>query len=276
MSLLSLLNQPDVRARFRHEFSAPRLKVRPELRVPPLVDDAGHIGTAFDYLLRFHLERLNPYAVTRRWVAEAAIEELPARSPVQKIARRVVTAAKKNLLRYVQTGNLDDALVESALSLARVALCIRAGLTQYIGDPIDPDAVAELKQLLALIDPAVFTARQVCVLNPTFGLASHMVGGADADLILDHTLIEVKVTKDASLKRQYVNQIIGYYMLYDIERESPLYEWVEKALPITHVAIYFARHAYLHLMPIDETLSLETYPALRRWFQDRAGEESDC
>ena len=274
MSLTSLLNRPDVRARFRQEFSTSRLKVKPELRVPPQARDASHVGTAFDYLLRFYLERLNPSALTHETLAEKVLDLLPARSPEGKTARRIVTTAKTNLLRYRQTGTLDDALVESALALARLDLVHRAGLTQYVGEPPDPIAVAELKQLIALVDPAVFTARQFCVLNPTFGLASHMVGGADADLVLDHMLIDVKVTKDSSLKRPDLNQVIGYYILYDIEKGSPIEEWLKSPPSITHVAIYFARHAYLHMIPIDEILNPETYPAFREWFQGRAREES--
>lgn len=49
---------------------------------------------------------------------------------------------------------------------------------------------------LALVRPEEFRAKRTCVLNPTFGAASELVGAADGDLILDGTLIDVKVNKN--------------------------------------------------------------------------------
>src|SRR5437773_972190 len=70
MSLTSFLNNPDVRKKFREEF--PRQPVRRKLTplAPPLTNNNSLVGTAFDYLLRFYLERLNPNAQCSAWVAE--------------------------------------------------------------------------------------------------------------------------------------------------------------------------------------------------------------
>lgn len=274
MSLTSLLNQPDIRARFRQEFPTPRLPGRPELRVPSLSRDPGHIGTAFDYLLRFYVQRLNPGALIREWVAEEALRDLHSSTTVKRTGRRVVADAQAHLQRYLETGELRDELIVSALALARLDLVVRAERPDYIDKPSDPQAVTELRQLLGLVDPAFFTAQQFCALNPTFGIASNMVGGADADLILDDTLIELKTTKDSSLKRAYINQVVGYYLLVDIGGLSLLDETPAICPPITKVAIYFSRQGYLHVMEVRELLNPETYPAFREWFQDRAWEES--
>jgi hypothetical protein len=40
-------------------------------------------------------------------------------------------------------------------------------------------------------------------LNPDFGFASKLVGGADADIVLDSTLIDIKTVKAATLKPEY-------------------------------------------------------------------------
>jgi hypothetical protein len=56
---------------------------------------------------------------------------------------------------------------------------------------------------------------QAAVLNPTFA-GSMSVGGADADLIVNRTLIEVKTTKQARPDRDWIYQLVGYLLL-DIE-----------------------------------------------------------
>jgi hypothetical protein len=76
MSLTSFLERKDVRDRFRQEFAMPGMKVKRELLAPPLSNRYSLVGTAFDYLVRFYVERLNPYAITRRWIAEQVLLDL--------------------------------------------------------------------------------------------------------------------------------------------------------------------------------------------------------
>ena len=49
-------------------------------------------------------------------------------------------------------------------------------------------------------------------LNPTF-VGSRYVGGADADLILDRRLIEIKTTTHARLDKSWLLQLLGYVFL---------------------------------------------------------------
>ena len=43
---------------------------------PPQTKYYSTIGTAFDYLLRFHVKHVNPDAESRSWVAEAGLDRL--------------------------------------------------------------------------------------------------------------------------------------------------------------------------------------------------------
>ena len=79
MSLSTFLTDKEVKARFLQFFSKPhfRVKVPPlsqiVLLAEPQTEHYALVGTAFDYLMRFHLERLNSSnVVTGRWVAESA------------------------------------------------------------------------------------------------------------------------------------------------------------------------------------------------------------
>lgn len=134
MSLSKFLERPDIRARFREEFSKPKLRGKPDLLASPQSRRYGLVGTAFDYLLRFHIQRLNPDVVHHQWIAEAAVsrlglreatavpsdfkaEELLSGDETLECARGILRRAKFNHRRYMQIGKLTDALFRSAIGL---------------------------------------------------------------------------------------------------------------------------------------------------------------
>jgi hypothetical protein len=52
--------------------------VRAEINAPPLTTSYGWTGTAFDYAMRIYLQKLNPCAKARRWLAEESAAMLGA------------------------------------------------------------------------------------------------------------------------------------------------------------------------------------------------------
>lgn len=70
MSLTSLIKDKDINKMFKEEFKKPRLTEQRDLLSPPLTKHYSLIGTAFDYLLRFYIEKLNPDSISRGWVGE--------------------------------------------------------------------------------------------------------------------------------------------------------------------------------------------------------------
>jgi hypothetical protein len=74
-----------------------------------------------------------------------------------------------------------------------------------------------------------------------------LVGGADADLVIDSTLIDVKTTIELKLTRQYYNQLICYYMLYLIGGMDN-----HSDLKLDRLGIYFSRYDYLWTFPIGQ------------------------
>ena len=169
----------------------------------------------------------------------------------------------------LDTGKHDDELLKSALLLAGLDPIFRAGVGQeYIG-LIDDQDVQDLRNLISATDFQIFKAEKYCLLNPSFGKASSLVGGADADLVIDGTIIDIKTAKKLELTRDYINQLIGYYTLYTLggvngERCSP---------EISKLAIYFARYAYLHVIEINEIISQESFPYFVKWFEERASQD---
>ncbi len=84
------------------------------------------------------------------------------------------------------------------------------------------------------------------VLNPTFS-GSPDVGGADADLVVDGCLIDIKTSISPQIKAEYLYQLAGYLLLdYDDK------------LQVGSVGIYMARQGILFTWPVVEFLRLLT------------------
>lgn len=80
------------------------------------------------------------------------------------------------------------------------------------------------------------------ILNPTFAGSSDM-SGADADLIVDGCLIEIKSTIQASLREPVLHQLLGYTLL----------DYADE-FGIQSVGIYLARHGVLLRWTLQELL----------------------
>ncbi len=296
MSLTSLIKQKDVRERFRKEFPKPTLSIKMDIVAPPLTNHFSLVGTAFDYLLRFYVEYLNRECITTgRWIAEDAVDLLLWRLSrvgrdidsenirklrvsrkwpewLRKYANlcrkmdKIVSAAKSQHASFLKTGKVDDDLLRTLLGLAQIDPYFRAGYLEKNLGNVNSGDIQDLRNLFALIDPEIFRACSKIVLNPTFGKASKMVSGADADLIADDMIIEIKTTKKLQLTRHAFNQLIGYYILHKI---GSIY-----GLPRRHqinvVGVYFSRYGCYHTIKVKDIINRKTFGVFIEWFKKRA------
>jgi len=133
---------------------------------------------------------------------------------------------------------------------------------------VDKEDLRDLRKLISAVDAKMFKAKHICVLNPTFGEGSHLVGGADADLLIDDTLIDIKTTAALKLERYHFNQLIGYYLLYIIGGidSSP------SEVDVSNVGIYFSRYSVLHTIPVTSFTRNPNFPDFRNWFKNKAKE----
>lgn len=76
MSLKSFINNEDVKKKVNGVFKKPELLDDHYLMAPPLTENYSIIKTAFMYLLRFKLQKMNPNMIDGPWVAEWALEWL--------------------------------------------------------------------------------------------------------------------------------------------------------------------------------------------------------
>lgn len=265
MSLTSFLKQPHFREKFKQEFPKPSLKIKREILAPPLTEDNRLIGTAFDYLLRFKIKQLNPQAWSGDWVAERAIELMvrgKGEDAYQK-GNQVISKIKKPYLEFLETGEITDDLIESALSLSKFDLFYR--IRKFDKTQTDARHVQDLRGLIEQFDPNIFPSEGKISLNPEFGLGSIIVGGADADLVIGDLLIDVKTISTLELKRDDFNQLIGYYALSKIDQ----IDGTDRKQEIKRIGIYFSRYAYLHVIEVDQVIDPAKFPAFLEWFKEQ-------
>jgi len=293
MSLTSFLKSPDVRERFRQELRMPRAVADRELLAPPLSKRYMLVGTAFDYLLRFYLQRITPDAIHGSWVAQNGLmrldqcvtyaydtdtEELTCEPDggIFDKATNIFDRARIAHERYLASGRVTDQLLESTIHLAQLDGIYRAG---FIDENLDenlgvawPEDVQDLRNLISIVRRNKFLAKDICLLNPSFGNASRLVGGADADLFIDGTLIDIKTTKNFKLDRLHFNQLIGYSVLHRLSGFSG----ITPKPKLSRVAIYFSRHAHLEVFDLSALINPKTFPRFVKWFSERARQDKRC
>jgi hypothetical protein len=129
----------------------------------------------------------------------------------------------------------------------------------------------DLSRLISCVELEKFRARQSCILNPTFGEASLLVGGTDADLLIDRRLIDIKTTSKLDMKREDFNQLIGYYAL---SRLGGMHGIIGED-PIRELGIYSARYAEFLTFQVDDVIDEAKLKPFLEWVEQRASEAFD-
>ncbi len=283
MSLYSIIHdQAAIRDGFRERGVVKPLIRFGIIKAPSLAANPRIVGTAFDYLLRFFLQRINGIAEIGRWIAESGVARIgfsdygyddesgTVSNSSNRLIRKADTyikEAKQEHQAYLKTGLVTDKLLFACLRLAYLDVAYRAG-----PDRIDwphlkkPDAkdVADLRALLLIVNEPSFRAKHTCLLNPTFGAATELVRGADADLFIDDCLIDIKTTKNPYFDKRDFLQLIGYYLLHGFDGIG--HGLNTKKRNVTSLAIYFARYGFLWKVAVDDILPPDSVPETAKWF----------
>lgn len=267
MSLTTLLDRPDVKKWMRDRFLFKAVKTEKPLAARPLTDHYMLVGTAFDYIMRWRLERDNPDRVhSDKWIAERGLfrvgelcmmvgdderdnlilepyieemlytasgllEQVTKYKPLYEKCRTLVHDTRRLHARYLKRRVEIGELLEPALNMAALDYVYRTGrvdaMFRFRPDPAD---AYDMECLHDIMSPDLPNGSMY--LNPEFGEWSSNVGGADADIVCGDTIIDIKTTKFGSFKREYYDQLVGY-MLLNMLNDGPDIEWL---------AVYFSRH----------------------------------
>lgn len=270
--LTDFIKIPAIRQKMRNEFTKPRVSFPPNLAfTEPRTTNYMQIGTAFDYLFRFLMMRVNTKRnlIHSKWAAESALDLLKlqygASNPLSQKAESIIANTKLQLTKYLTHENdeMGEDLIISSLIMAQLDDFVRRGRQPNIKSA-NYDDVEDLRRLIKNTDITKFKAEYQCILNPTFGYGSVVVDGADADLIIDDTIIDIKTSIHLSLKLQDFLQVVGYYLLYKEGGVDGVTD--NKSTEIRKVAIYFSRYNYLCTLKLDEIINTQNFDAFSRWF----------
>jgi hypothetical protein len=304
MSIITFTRKPEVRALFDEFVGKTKPLPKIPIKAPPLTENYQKVGTAFDYLLRLRLQQKFPHAKSSRWIAEKGLDripigigtvdgDLPDEEDFREVYRRKDLAteyaedARVYARAFLRTGNLTDDLLIAMLRLSDLDAAFRVGCSKInwtMFGGFDPKDVEDLRALFTLAENVDFRAEKGCILNPTFNDASMLVGGADADIILDSTIIDIKTTKDLRLERRDLYQLLGYYLLLRLDgvctskiecvampfEEKTRIFYEETISPILNAAIYFPRYGYLHSHIIEKLIPNQSLNELTLRFVELA------
>jgi hypothetical protein len=303
MSLTSFIVMPEVVAKLKPFRPKLPRKISGLLRVEPRSNRSTIVGTAFDYLLRFELQRRAPFAVSERWVAERVpdiiwrsdkgavsfmhlsvddnglvslatgpdtpmdCEEL-AKETAQR-ANSVVEKAKTAVTAFVknQSPTLSEQadLACHAIRLAKLDVMYRAHHFDSSFASAAQEDVGDLLDMLAIVPFELLLHDKILMLNPSFGETSHLLGGADSDLISGDLLVDFKTTKRSEMQPKDLDQLFGYFLLARHQR------CVDPKFPeIKRVALYFCRHAQMWVLDATTWTCIPEFLEVEQWFFSRA------
>lgn len=293
MSLLQLIAKRDVADRIKQLRPKLKRKIPTAVQVGARSKRYSLIGTAFDYLIRFELQRLAPHAVVYPWVAESVprliwrqtdsgsvgrdllfdVEPSAYLSPqeVARAMRQILDDAKSTLHEYIPLAmpglSIRSRLAAHTIRLAKMDSVYRALRLEPQFQEADPDDVEELLELLTLVPFDQLLDPGTMLLNPHFDETSSLVGGADTDLVTGDLLVDFKTTQKTDIEGHWLDQLFGYFLLARKHQRS------RTTFPeIRRAGIYCSRHGYLWAFPVSLWVEHIEFPEIEEWFWRIAAE----
>lgn len=270
MGLTNLIRVPEFKEKLRPLRPKLPRKLNAPLKVEPRSQRYMLVGTAFDYLLRFELQRRAPHAISDRWGAEYAPEIITPEEIAER-ARVLLENAKAAVAAYlmlkVPTTAKQAELAGHAIRLAKLhSACLALKLEPGFEEASEED-IQDLVDLLGIVPFDELLHDKMLLLNPTFRQSSYLVGAADADLISGDLLVDFKTTKENEIRAGSLDQILGYFLL---ARKQHL---VDPTFPeINRLGLYYCRHGFLWSLETSNWTSNPEFPGIEDWFFQRAAE----
>jgi hypothetical protein len=92
---------PEVKARFKQDWPVPALHSPVKdwkMVAPPISSRPALLGTAFDYVLRFHLQRLNRLPMLAKRGCRRCVRRM--KSPMLEVGREICAIARERLKAF--------------------------------------------------------------------------------------------------------------------------------------------------------------------------------
>ncbi len=258
-----------------------------KIQIEPRSNRYMLVGTAFDYLLRFDLQRRAPHARSERWVAEHAPEMLwrktetgntglfldwmneedtyATNEELSSRAQAIIDNAHQALNGYTQlvtpsTRDFEE-MAGHAIRMAKLDALPRSLRLSPDFEQASTEDIADLVSMLEIVPFEELVDANRILLNPVFNGASELVGGADADLITGDMIVDIKTTKKDVVEAEQLDQILGYFLLARKQRA------IDPSFPqINRVGLYYSRHGFLLSLPVTHWTSDPRFLAVEEQF----------
>jgi hypothetical protein len=186
---------------------------------------------------------------------------------MRQVVEKAKAACDAHLKSTLPARGEQTELAAHAIRLAKLDVVIRAVELDPTFEVAAPEDVEDLLDLLAVVPFDALLDDKLLVLNPNFGEASKLVGGADTDLITGDMLVDFKTTKSSELQTRDLDQLFGYYLLARHQQQiAPTFPEIKR------VALYFCRHGYLWPMDVTKWTDHPQFAEVEEWFFERAKE----
>lgn len=213
-------------------------------------EEAGLVGTAFDYLARFLLKRLE-YKNNRIYKEESLVAEYGLKVLKRNESNDFFEFNEKRynnglsiVEEYVKcekaSKELFESLLETIIYFSKLEHIFRSGYTNKskvnLNNKMPINIKTELIELIKVFKVSLLENFNLetskIIYNPSFGRCSLSVNGADADIIINNVLIDFKTSKKHEVDNKTINQLLGYY----------LFSKIQKVGKIDTIALYHARY----------------------------------
>lgn len=251
------------------------------LKVPSNLSNSYYatvVGTAFDYLSRFIAARVineNKESSYENLVAERGLSMLNDMDPevslkLYKKYEEGIKEIKKfifNKDRFISKESILENIIYISCYYARLEHISRSGILPVdikatLFDKEQKEIVDDLKNLCNVFEDTfikshIINEKSEVVFNPTFGLCSFKIGGADGDIFIDGTLYDFKTSINKGYKWVDIAQIWGYYVFNLIAISMNDHTAVLSSYNIERIAIYKARYGeveYIDTKMIEDSV----------------------
>lgn len=225
------------------------------------------VGTAYDYLLRVKIAKENKIGITffiNSLIATKVAHYLESNNQ-DKLLINNYKKSIKNIIKYLNSEQIKkEKLLSSLIYLSFMDEIYRSGKHDLVYSIYEIEEIKlkyktiynDLNNLTeTLIDLKEEFIGKKIFLNPTFKNSS-LLGGADADLIIDDILIDIKTVVNAIITKDMLSQLIGYLVLADFDN-----------IKINKIGIYFSRYNELQLFDINDIITKENYEEIKNYFR---------
>jgi hypothetical protein len=209
------------------------------------------VGTAFDYALRWGLSGAG-WALAAESDAELVDRLVSGEKAMNKRQAKASLFGALSIMSTLRPGTITPAQAGACIALADFDAFYRGRGRGPTRLTVQCDSTEELRALYAVVPWSKFKPRMRLVLNPTFGIGSRAVGGADADLALDEAIVEVKTGRNA-----YYGQTVLQLASYGLLARGFGISHTGAPVAITNLSIYEARLGALTTLAFHSIVAAE-------------------